>query len=57
MLIHFAPLGVRECAFTHALNALGRGNTEKYNTFSCHYAGECGRIDKNVAYTSTGEVQ
>ncbi len=51
MLIHFAPLGVCECAvaFTHAHDALGRGNTEKYDTFSCRYAGECGGIDKNVA--------
>ena len=45
------PLGVRECAvaFTHAHDALGRGNSEKFGTSSCHYAGECGRIDENVA--------
>ncbi len=51
-MIHFAdPLGVCECAvaFTHARDALGRRNTEKYGTSSCRYAGECGRFDKNVA--------
>ncbi len=36
-------------AFTHARDALGGGNTEKYGTLSCRHAGECGRIDENVA--------
>ncbi len=47
----FCTTGVRECAvaFAHARHALGQGNTEKYSTSSCRYAGECVRINENVA--------
>ena len=39
-------------------DALGRGNTEKYGTSSCRYAGECGRIDENVvSYQHGGDAE
>ncbi len=53
-MVHFAPPGVRGCAvaFSHARDALGRGNTEKYGTSSWRYAG--GRIEENVASYQQG---